>query len=342
MRLLIVIVNYRTAALTVDCLASLEPEVAELAAGGDVELEQPGGATSTVRLPAVQTRVVVTDGDSGDDSVPVLRQAVEQHGWGDWCELMPLEANRGFAAGNNAAIEPAMAGGDPPDHVLLLNPDTVTHPDAVRTLLAFQRTVVGCGIAGSRLEHRDATPQASAFQFLRPLTELGTALRLGVLDKAAPAAVVAPPVRDDPHRTDWVAGASMLVRREVFDDIGSLDDGYFMYFEEVDFCRRAAGAGHACWYVPQSRVVHLVGQSSGVTSADRGRRRRPAYWFEARSRYFRKHFGRGGKLAADVAWAGAYPLYRLKCLLQRRAHPDPPRLWSDFLRHNFWPGKVGG
>src|SRR4051812_43322479 len=103
MRLLIVIVNYRTAQLTIDCLHSLAPEV---------------GA-----LPA--TRVVVTDNASGDDSVARLTGAVRDNGWDAWCTIRPLERNGGFAWGNNEAIRPALASADAPDYVLLLNPDTV-------------------------------------------------------------------------------------------------------------------------------------------------------------------------------------------------------------------------
>ena len=68
--------------------------------------------------------------------------------------------------------------------------------------------------------------------------------------------------RLNPAGVDWVAGASMIVRREVFDAVGLLDEHYFMYFEEVDFCLRARKAGWTCWYVPEARVVHLVGQGA--------------------------------------------------------------------------------
>ena len=105
-----------------------------------------------------------------------------------------------------------------------------------------------------------------------------------------------------------MAGASLIVRREVFDAVGLLDEGYFMYFEEVDFCLKASRAGWPCWYVPTSRVVHLVGQSSGVTKAGDERKRRPRYWFEARRRYFMTNHGRPKTLAADVAFALAYAI----------------------------------
>src|SRR5687768_16488864 len=125
MRLLIVIVNYRTASLTVDCLRSLEPEVRAA----------PG------------TRVVVTDNLSGDDSVPRLQAAVRDNGWNAWAEVMPLPRNGGFAYGNNEGIRPALESADPPDYVLLLNPDTVVRPGAIEALLDFMEARPAVGIA---------------------------------------------------------------------------------------------------------------------------------------------------------------------------------------------------
>src|SRR6476469_8361600 len=98
MRLLIVIVNYRSASLCIDCLRSLAPEVAA----------NPG------------TRVVVTDNPGGDDSVEQIGRAIVLNSWSSWCDFRPLQRNGGFAFGNNEAIRPAIASNDPPQYVLLL------------------------------------------------------------------------------------------------------------------------------------------------------------------------------------------------------------------------------
>lgn len=314
---LVVIVNYRTAAMVEDCLRSLEQEVAS----GDV-------------------RVVVTDNDSGDGDR--LAGFVDRAGYGAWASVVPLPKNGGFAYGNNAAIRGPLASPNPPRYVWLLNPDTLVRPGALRELVAFLNANPKAGIAGSRLEDPDGTPQRSAFRFHSFWSELENGARLGALSKALSRRIVAPPVPvgEEPVRTDWVAGASMLVKREVFEQAGLLDEGYFMYFEEVDFHRRAAEAGYECWYVPRSRVVHLVGQASGVTDKN-VRRRRPGYWFDARARYFASHHGRIGKLAIDLAWAGGYASYRLRRALQRKPDTDSPRLLWDFVRHNLLPGARG-
>jgi len=312
MSTLIVIVNYRTADLTVDCLRSLRDEVQALP----------------------DTKVVVTDNQSGDDSPAQIQNAIEQNNWSSWATLMPLERNGGFAYGNNQAIQPALDGDTPPEFVLLLNPDTVIRQGAVASLIKFMRDNPNIGIAGSRLEDPDGTPQRSAFRFPSIRSELDDGLRLGIISRLLRNKSVAPPVRDDTYQTDWVAGASMIVRQEVFNDAGLMDDGYFMYYEEVDFCLRANRAGWPCWYVPESKVVHLVGQASGVTVQNTRPKRRPDYWFDSRRRYFVKNHGRLCALMTDAVFALGYATYRLRRLVQRKPDTDPPKLLYDFIRHS--------
>ena len=313
-QLLIVIVNYRTPSLTIDCLHSLVGEVQSL----------PG------------TRVVVTDNDSGDRSVEQIRTAIETEGWGDWASLMPLECNGGFAFGNNAAIRPALQSTNPPPYFLLLNPDTIVRPNALKELVNFMDKHPHVGISGSRLEDPDGTPQRSAFRFHTMLSELDFGLRLGIVSKLLSRWVVAPPVSEEICPTDWVAGASMIVRRDVFEQAGLMDEAYFMYYEEMDFCLQANKFGWSCWYVPQSRVVHLVGQSSGVTNTKRPPKRLPQYWFDSRRRYFLKNYGWLYAAFADLLWASGFALWRLRRGVQGKPDQDPPNFLSDFLRNSVF------
>ena len=313
MRVLIVIVNYRTAQLTIDCLHSL--------------------ALQINALPRMQ--VVVADNASGDDSVGQLTKAVCDNGWKSWCAVLPLPRNGGFAWGNNEAIRPALESADPPDYFLLLNPDTIVRDGAVAALLDFMDAHPPVGIAGSRLEDPDGHVQRSAFRFPGIMSELESGIRLSVVSRALSRFVVAPPPPAQACRVDWVAGASMMVRKAVFDAVGLLDDKYFMYYEEVDFCLRANRAGWSCWYVPASRVVHLVGQSSGVTDEKRRKKRRPEYWFESRRRYFRLHSGRLGTLLADSFWVMGRALYKTTAMARKHPANDPERLLGDFVRYNF-------
>jgi GT2 family glycosyltransferase len=320
MNVLIVIVNFRSAGLAIDCLRSLEPEVAAM----------PGA------------HAVVVENGSGDDSADRLAAAIAENGWGSWAELAIAPRNGGFAAGNNVAIAPALASPSPPDLVWLLNPDTVVRPGALGALVEFLEGRPDVGLAGSRLEHPDASPQGSAYRFPAPLHELNRGLQVAavgrLLDRFGPGPVPDyewPRVPDRACRVDWVAGASLMVRREVFGAIGLLDEGYFMYFEEVDFCLKAGRAGWPCWYVPASRVVHLVGQSSGVTRAGDERKRLPSYWFEARRRFFLSNYGRARTLTANLLYTVGYSTSRLRRLVRRKPDQDPRWMLWDFIRYNF-------
>jgi GT2 family glycosyltransferase len=314
MKVLIVIVNYRTADLTIDALASLEPELPGVGPAG----------------------VVVVDNCSGDGSAARIAGAIAERGWGAWAMFVEAERNGGFAYGNNRGIEAAAARWPRPAYVHLLNPDTVVRPGALGALLAFLEANPTVGIAGSRLEDPDGTPQRSAFRFPGVLSELEHAVHFGPLSRLLSRWVVAPPVSDQAHQTDWVAGASMLIRREVLDAAGPLDEAYFMYFEEVDFCRQAQRAGWSCWYVPASHVVHLVGQASGVTDPRQRRRRRPSYWFDSRRRYYLKNFGRARSGLADLAVAAGTLTWRARRVIQRRPDDEPEHFLRDFVGHSVF------
>jgi GT2 family glycosyltransferase len=164
---------------------------------------------------------------------------------------------------------------------------------------------------------------------------LDAGLRLGIVSRFLRKRAVSRDPADTPQVTDWVSGASMMVRSRVFADIGLLDEGYFLYFEEVDFCLRARRAGWTCWYVPASRVVHLVGRSTGFTNTRSQARRRPSYWFESRRRYFRKNHGPFYAICADAAWVTGFALWRLRRIVQGKPDQDPPHMLWDFLRHNL-------
>ncbi len=312
--LLVVILNYRTPDLTIDCLHSLVGEVRSLP----------------------NTHVIVADNDSGDGSVERIGAAIATERWHDWVSLLPLDRNGGYAFGNNAAIRIALQSSNPPPYVLLLNPDTIVRPHALKVLLDFMCEHPEVGIAGSRLEDPDGTPQQSAFRFPNTFSELDYGLHVGFVSKLLSQWAVAPPVSEEICQTDWLAGASMIVRREVFDSIGLLDENYFMYFEEVDFCLQAQKAGWSCWYVPKSRVVHLVGQSSGVTDTKRPAKRRPQYWFNSRRQYFLKNHGWLYAAVTDAAWLSAFSLWRVRRAIQRKPDEDPPHLLRDFWANSVF------
>lgn len=309
---LVVIVNYRTPRLVVDCLQSLQPEV--LAHGG--------------------AAVLVVDNASGDDSVAVISAAIAAGGWASWASLLPSPTNGGFAAGNNLAIRAALAFSKPPDFFWMLNPDTTVRPGALSALADFMAANPKVGILGGGIDEADGAPWSVMFRFPGILSEIERGLAFGPVTRLLSRWNVLRPAGTVPERVDWVSGATFMVRRTTVETIGLMDDRYFLYFEETDFCMRAHRAGIEIWYQPQSRVLHIGGQSTGLSSNSAQPRRVPAYWFDSRRRYFAKSHGRLYAIVADLAWMAAFCLGRLRLWLQRKPAGSPPRLLADFFRHS--------
>jgi GT2 family glycosyltransferase len=316
---LVVIVNYRTPVLALGAAAALEADIAER---GDAH-------------------VVIVDNGSGDDSAATIARGIEERGYGDWCSLLAETRNGGFAAGNNVGIawyrhETGML----PDYAWLLNPDTIAEPGALGALVDFLRDHPEVGLAGSRCLEPDGTVWPSAFRFQSPRTELNAAINFGPITRLLGNPVIAPPQPESPARTDWVSGTSMMVRREVLERVGPMDEGYFLYFEETDYCARAAEAGFQSWTVPASRVKHIGGQATGVTGEQRAQKRRPRYWFASRARFLIHQYGVGRTHLANLLWLAGYPLGRLIAGLRGRKSDDPPRFWRDFLLAYYGPAGI--
>lgn len=309
----VVILNYRTPEMSLDAVRSIADEMRSV----------PG------------RQAVVVDGGSGDDSARLIAEGIEREGLGDYARLLALEENRGFAFGNNAAIREALARPQPPEFVHVLNPDTEARPGAIQALIDFARAQPEVGLVGSRLEDPDGTPQHSAFRFPNLVNEFSETFRFGPLTRLVQEHAITIGIPDAPTRVDWVAGASLLIRTEVLQQVGLFDDGYFLYFEETDFCLQAARAGWQCWYVPRSRVVHHVGGSTGVSDARRKRSRRPKYWYESRERYLSRNMGPTQKRVADVLFAAGTAGNMVRCMLKGEENTDPPRLLRDFIIYNF-------
>lgn len=311
MKLLVIIVNYRVADLTIDCLRSLVGEIASV----------PG------------MHVAVCENGTGDDSAERLQRAINENGWDAWCTLKAIHPNLGFTGGNNVILKSTLQSTAPPQYVLLLNADTIVRPNAFKALVDFMDQNPKVGIAGSRLENPDGTAQRSAFRFHSPLSEFERGIKLGLITSLLKDWVVASPVPEQVSETDWVSGASMIIRNEVFRDVGLLDEGYYTYFDDIDFCFNARRAGWPTWYVPDSRVVHLEGQTTGITHANL--QRRPPYLFEARRRYFLKNHGGLYAALADAGIILGLALGRWRVILGKPGL-TPPHFLSDQIKHSVF------
>lgn len=311
LRLIVSIVHWRTPELVIETLRSIEAEL------------------DTVP----NCDVYVVDNASGDGSPDKIAAAIEENGWDGFATLIRSDRNAGFAAGNNVVIRKALAAAQPYDYVLLLNPDTIVRPDAFRVLMDFMEANPQVGIAGGRSEDPDATPQMCAFSFPSALSEFAYYLNFGLFNRVFRAGVSGKQVHDDDVQVDWVSGAHMMVRPKVFEDIGLMDEGYFLYYEETDFTWRAREAGWLCWHVPESRIVHLVGQSSGISTRKTEVRRRPPFWFESRRRYFVLNYGTAYATLVDIVTLSGYALRKLRGFVLRKPDSHPPKFAADLLRH---------
>lgn len=306
----VIIVTYKSAALTIDCLASIEAE----------------HNTSGIRI-----RVVVVDNASGD--APIVARAIERNNWSSWVTLEVAERNGGFAYGNNVGFQRAYADARP-DYLHMLNPDTILRKGAISKLVNFLEQHPDVGIAGGSFENQDGSDWPFAFRFPSLLSEFEGGIQFGLVTRLLKPWVVTRQMVQVSQPTDWVAGASMMIRASVVEAIGGLDENYFLYFEETDFCFRAKRAGFPTWYVPESRVMHIAGQSTKVTERDAAPKRLPAYWFESRRRYFVLTHGIGYAIGIDIVALFGQTLGLIKRLALRRGHQGIPYFIRDLARYS--------
>jgi N-acetylglucosaminyl-diphospho-decaprenol L-rhamnosyltransferase len=267
-RILVVVVNYRTPALTVECLRSLAADAATV----------PG------------VRCVVVDNASGDDSVPVLESALAENGWGSWITFVRSDKNTGFAGGNNLGI----AAGEPAEYVLLLNSDTVVHPGCLKRCLKVMEQDSRIGAMSCRVLNRDGSIQNVARRF--PSPERVTCVALGLPWKL-PALFSWANLEDpswDRERVskdvDWLGGAFLFIRASVFGGHVRLDEDFFFYGEDIAFCHRVHRLGWRCRYDPDNTIIHLGGASSDPSRMPAGDR--SVHEWRARYLIQRKCYGR--------------------------------------------------
>ena len=276
--------------------------------------------------------VTIVDNASGDGSADSIARAIAARGWDRApvpVRLIRSPVNGGFGAGNNLGAAAGLPDGTRPDLLFLLNSDAFPDPDAIARMVAHMQAHPGTAIVGAAVRGEDHAPHRTAFRFPSIPGEFESAIRLGPVSRLLHRHIVAPPPPDTAGPVDWVAGAAMMIRADVYDRLGGFDEGFFLYYEETDLCLRAARAGHRTDYLPQARVVHVGSASAGL-----GRRgRMPGYWFDSRLRYFTRNHGRAYALAATAAHLAGGMLWRARLLVQRRAPADPPRFLRDMLAH---------
>ncbi len=305
----IIIVNWNARERLVECLTSIE--------------RQAGGLS-------LETWVV--DNGSADGSAELVKRQFP------WVKLVVNEENRGYARANNQALRRAQGR-----YLLLLNPDTVILDDALAVMLTFMDHHPEAGAVGCRLLNSDGSLQPSSYSFPTLLTILASTYRLkrllpldllreSFLGRMLEGRFGHLSRHDQVRSVDFVTGACMMVRREAMEQVGLLDENFFLYAEEIDWCRRMKGAGWKIYFTPQAQVIHHLGQSSKQLGEAL------ALLYRSRCYYFRKHHGRLAlfllrlivlpPLLLQAAWNGVRAAFCTTGQAKERAKKACLRYWK--------------
>lgn len=268
------IINYRTGALTIACVRSVLAD-----------------------LDGIDAEVVVVDNRSGDGSAEEIEAWIAAQAPPVPVRLVRSQTNSGFSGGHNQGIAAAPAA-----FHLVLNSDAVIRPGFFRAILAAAEAHPRAGLLAPRIDYDDGTQQVSCFRFPSPLSELIRGAATGPVTRLLARWDVPLAMPPAPRDIGWASFACILLRNEMFAALGPMDEGYFLYFEDTEYCWRARKAGWRIAYVPEARVVHFRGGSGPVKALEKARKRLPAYFYASRSRFFYQAYGRAGLLAANLLW----------------------------------------
>lgn len=306
MAVAVAIVNYGTAEMVIDALPSLRNALDEQS----------------------RSVVFIVDNASPDGDAARLAEHFAKLGPDPMIRLIASPRNGGFAAGNNVAFEAIRKMDWAPDAVLMLNPDAELRPGALQEMLKVLAERPKAGFAGPRLERADGLTWNAAFRFPSLMGEFARETGLSIFVEKWPILI---DETKEPVRAGWITGAAMLARWEMIEQLGGMDDRYFLYFEEVDFMLAATQAGWEVWHVPAAVVRHVAGGATGFLDGKPRQGPMPDYWFESWTRYFEKNHGSMYARTTALAKLAGMFIGDFKRWAQRRPRARPPRFARTFM-----------
>lgn len=221
--------------------------------------------------------IIIVDSASQDNSVELIQSQYPD------VKLMEKSENIGYTQGNNIGLEQAKG-----KYLILLNPDTEILDNALNKMIDYLETHPDVGMIGPHTYNTDGTTQSTRRKF--PTKALAF-FESTWLQQFAPKTMLDNfYLNDQPNDgifpVDWVQGSALMLRREVFEQIGGLDTGYVMYFEELDWCKRASAENWKCIYLGSAEIIHHGGKSSEQVNIQKH-----IYFQESKLRYYRKFHG---------------------------------------------------
>src|SRR6056297_989660 len=301
------IIEHRTAELTLGCLRSVLAD-----------------------LNGIDGQVVIVDNASGDGSAEEIAAWIDAQTENLPVQLVQSETNSGFSGGHNQGMAAA-----PADYYLVLNSDAVLRPGFMKTILEAAEANPDAGVVAPQIETDDGDVQVSCFRFHSPWSELIRGASSGPLTKILRRHVVAlqPPVR--PAEIEWASFACILLRDRMVREIGPMDEDYFLYFEDAEYCLRATRTGWKVHHEPQAVVVHYRGGSGPVKALTKVGKRLPAYYYSSRTRFFYQAHGRAGPVVANLMWHLGRGVAYSRVVFGRKVPPtieaEARDLWTNVL-----------
>lgn len=273
-------------------------------------------------------RVVIVDNASGDGSADQIATWIAQTGDAR-VTLVRSPTNSGFSGGHNQG----MAAAPGADFYLILNSDALLRPDFFDALMPATEAAPKVGLFAPQLEWEDGTPQISCFRFASPISELLRGARTGPVTRLFPRHVIALGLTPEPKEIDWASFACILLRGEMVRELGPMDEGYFLYYEDSAYALSAQQAGWGVHYVPAARAVHFRGGSGPVKKIQAEFKRLPPYYWRSRTRFLRQAHGPLGPLLGNLAWMTGRAIASLRLLTGRGVPPAHAQEWRD-----IWTG----
>ena len=306
------IINYRTGEMTIACVVSVLEDL----------LNSPG----------IHAHIAIVDNASGDGSADEIAEWIAMQPEGTPVSLVRSPRNTGFSGGHNQGIGAARGR-----YYLVLNSDAVVKPGFTRAMLDAAEAQPRGGLFAPRIDYDDGPQQNSCFRVPSPASELMRGAQTGPVTKVFRNYVVALDMPPAPEQIGWASFAGILLRAEMIEQVGLMDEGYFLYFEDTEYCLRARRAGWEIIYVPEARFVHFRGGSAPVKSLAKVRKRLPKYYYASRTRLLYQAHGWVGLIAANLSWHLGRGIAMLRVLAGKPVPRANAKEWRDIWTNALSP-----